>query len=233
MGPSELKRDLDKLADPRQAERRRRFFKAGPGEYAEGDVFLGLTVPQQRAVAANYRHLTPNHLSRLLSDPVHECRAAALFILIHQYQRADAARQKEIFEFYLDHRSGVNHWDLVDVSAPKIVGHHLLDKKRDRLRILACADDLWTRRISIVSTLAFIKHGQVDDTLGLAEILMADEHDLIHKAVGWMLRESAKRDPERVERFLERYHREMPRTMLRYAIEGFSEKKRSHYLKKK
>jgi len=226
-----LKRELRSAADPEQAKNLHRFFKTGRGEYGEGDVFLGIKVPVQRKIAAQYRDLPVKELIGLLQSNIHEHRLVSLVILIHKYDKADEAGKKEIFNLYLKNTGKINNWDLIDLSAPKIVGHWLLDKKRDILYTLARSSDLWEKRISIMATFAFIKNKQVEDTLNIAKILLHDEHDLIHKAVGWMLREVGNRvSRAEEEKFLKKHYTTMPRTMLRYAIEKFDEKKRRFYM---
>ena len=222
--------DLQQLADPQQAEILQRFFKTGKGQYGERDIFLGIKVPEQRKVAKKHPDLSLKEIQRLLSSRIHEHRLTALFILIAQYQKAGPRKKKIIFDFYLKNTKNINNWDLVDLSAPSIVGDYLLDKDRKVLYRLAESSLLWERRISVLATFSFIKNDQFDDCLKIAEILLKDEHDLIHKAVGWMLRETGKRDQAVEEEFLKEYGRVMPRTMLRYAIEKFEEKKRKAYL---
>lgn len=229
----QLKKELEKIADSRQAKIMRRFFKTGKGEYGEGDIFLGIKVPQQRKIAANFKELSLEDIEKLLNSKVHEQRLTALFILIEQYKKAKKSDQKRIFNFYLKNTKNINNWDLVDLSAPKIVGDYLLEKPKTILYKLAGSKNLWERRTAVLATLTFIRNNQFDDTLKIAKILIADQHDLIHKAVGWMLREVGKRDQLTEERFLKKYYSRMPRVMLRYAIERFAEKKRKFYLEKK
>ncbi len=226
-----LEKELQKFKNSQKANLLAGFFKTGKGEYGEGDVFLGLTVPQQRQIAKKHLNLTLEELQKLLSSKFHEYRLTALFILMARYKTADKIERKEIFKFYLKNTQNINNWDLVDLSAPNIVGDYLLDTDRVILYELARSKSLWEKRISILSTYAFIKNGQFDDTLKISEILLKDTHDLIHKAVGWMLREVGKRNQEAEEKFLQKHFRQMPRTMLRYAIERFSEEKGKFYLK--
>jgi 3-methyladenine DNA glycosylase AlkD len=195
-------------------------------------VFLGITVPRQRALAGAYVSMTLPDIARLLASRVHEHRLMALLILVEKYRKAPADGKKRIFDFYLSNTAGVNNWDLVDLSAPNIVGDYLLWRPRGRgvLYRLARSGNLWERRIAIVATHAFIRAGQFEDTLKIAEMLLGDGHDLIHKAVGWMLREVGKRDPAAEESFLDSHAADMPRTALRYAIERFPDKKRKAYL---
>lgn len=208
-----------------------RFFKTGKGEYGEGDEFIGVTVPETRAIAKQFRDLAEVELIRLLASPIHEDRSAALFIMIFQFEKSDEVNRKRIFRTYVKYRKFVNNWDLVDLSAPKIIGAYLLEKDRKLLYTWARSKKLWEKRIAIVASYTFIKVDQFKDTLALAQILMQDPHDLIHKAVGWMLRELGKRNRQVLEKFLQKHHHKMPRTMLRYSIEHFSKTKRSFYLK--
>jgi 3-methyladenine DNA glycosylase AlkD len=228
----ELKLAMERLADPAKAVVLAGFFRTGPGQYGQGDVFLGITVPKQRALATGYGSMTLPDLARLLAGGVHEHRLTALLILVDKYERASADEKKRIYEFYLSHTAGVNNWDLVDLSAPSIVGEYLLSRPpaRSVLYRLARSSNLWERRIAILATYAFIRAGQFEDTLKIAEMLLGDGHDLIHKAVGWMLREVGKRDQAAEEAFLRAHAAVMPRTALRYAIERFPDKKRKAYL---
>ena len=229
---SALKQELRKIANPKQAKILQRFFKTGKGEYGEGDIFLGIKVPVQRKVSKMYKDLILNDLEKLLNSKIHEERLVSLFILIEQYENADDTLKKELYEFYLKNAQNVNNWDLVDLSAPKIVGDYLLNQPRKVLYQLAKSKNLWEKRIAIVGTFAFIRNNEFEDTLAIAEILLNDKHDLIHKATGWMLREVGKRDQKIEEKFLKKYYKKMPRTMLRYAIERFCEEKRKFYMQK-
>jgi 3-methyladenine DNA glycosylase AlkD len=226
----QLRRELQNLANHQQARILQRFFKTGPGEYGEGDVFLGIKVPVQRSVAKKYPDLPFSEIQQLLRSKIHEHRMAALFVLVKQYENGDKLARKNIFDLYLKNTKNINNWDLVDLSAPNIVGNYLLDKPRQVLYKLAKSKLLWDRRISILATLAFIRNNEFSDTYKLAEILLNDKHDLMHKAVGWMLREAGKRDQNLEVKFLDRHARKMPRTMLRYAIEKFGPARRSYYL---
>lgn len=226
----QIEKELKELGNPEKAKVLSRFFKSGKGEYGEGDVFLGVMVPETRRVAKKHRDMKLIEIQKLLNSKIHEHRLAALLILVDKYSKGDETEQKKIFEFYLQNARKVNNWDLVDLSAPKIVGAHLLKGKRALLRKLARSKNLWERRIAIVSTYAFIREGEFSDTLKISGLLLNDEHDLIHKAVGWMLREVGKRNQEAEEKFLMKHYRKMPRTMLRYAIEKFSKKKREFYM---
>ncbi|MDP3899537.1 MAG: DNA alkylation repair protein [bacterium] len=235
-----IKKELQKYASPQRAEISRRFFKTGPGEYGEGDVFIGVTVPAVRKIAKQFspartKIFFPEDgqtLGRLLKSKIHEERLCALLILVNQFQNGNETEKKEIYSFYLKHAKHVNNWDLVDLSADKIIGAYLSDKDKKILHRLARSKNLWERRIAIVATYHFIKNNQFNDTLKISEILLEDKHDLIHKAVGWMLREVGKKYRGVEEKFLLKYYQTMPRTMLRYAIEKFPEKLRQQYLKK-
>ena len=231
-----VKKDLQGLADQKKAQTLMRFFKTGPGEYGEGDKFIGVTVPLQRQVAKKYyKDILFAEIKELLKSPIHEYRLTALLMLTYRYERTDDKARKEIFELYLGHTKYINNWDLVDLSAPNIVGAYLCSHpgKKKILTLLAKSENLWEKRISVLATYAFIKKGDFDDILKIATTLLADEHDLIHKAVGWMLREMGKRDQLTEEKFLQKYYTVMPRTMLRYAIEKFDEELRQKYLKNK
>lgn len=227
-----IKEDLRRLKNPEKATILAGFFKTGKGEYGEGDIFLGVNVPEQRKVAKRYLNATLKDIQRLLSSKVHEERLTALIILIAKHQKADTALKKRIFDFYLKNIRYINNWDLVDISARHIIGDYLIDKQRAILYRLAVSKQLWERRIAVMATFRFIKEDQFEDTLKISKMLLNDEHDLIHKAVGWMLREVGKRDKKIEEGFLKKHYKEMPRTMLRYAIERFSEAERRFYLSK-
>ena len=229
---NEIKSDLSQLRNPEKARILSRFFKTAKGQYGEGDIFLGIPVPEQRKVAKKYSNLPLNDLQELLSSEVHEHRLTALLILVNKYNKADSASKTIIFNFYMKNTTNINNWDLVDLSAPKIVGDYLLNKDRSVLFKLARSDNLWERRIAVLSTFTFIKNNDFKDTLKISKVLLLDDHDLIHKAVGWMLREIGKRDQEIEERFLKKHYTQMPRTMLRYAIEKLNERKRKFYLGK-
>ncbi len=208
-----------------------RFFKTGPGEYGEGDVFLGIQVPTLRKLSVQYQNISLSDTGRLLKSSIHEQRLLALLILVRKYSTGNESEKKKIYELYLKSTQFINSWDLVDVTAAHIVGAFLIDKSRKPLYRLAKSDVLWERRISIISTFHFIKHNEFSETLKIAGMLMSDEEDLIHKAVGWMLREIGKRHLPAEENFLRKYYRKMPRTMLRYSIEKFPESKRQSFLK--
>ncbi len=226
-----IRHELRLHADPSRALKLQRFFKTGPGEYGEGDRFLGIRVPDTRRVARKYRDIPLKEVVTLLHSAFHEERLAALILLVHQYQKGSLAEQTSIYNTYLENREFINNWDLVDTSAEHIVGAYLKDRSRDPLYGLAQSASLWERRIAILATFCFIKSGEFDETLKIAESLLHDKEMLIHKAVGWMLREVGKRN-ERVEvLFLDRHHRHMPRTMLRYAVEKFPDEIRRRYVR--
>lgn len=231
MSLTEIRKEIKKQANPKQAVILQRFFKTGKGEYGEGDIFYGIKVPVQRIIAKKFNDLSLEDLKVLVNSKVHEERLIAAFILIDQYKKGDEKKRKIVFDFYLKNRKGINNWDLVDLSAPKIVGMHLIDKEKDLLYKFAVSKDLWEKRIAIISTQTFIREHFFEDTLNISEIILQDKHDLIHKAVGWMLREVGNRDMETEEEFLKKHYKKMPRTMLRYAIEKFPEQKRLKYLK--
>lgn len=228
----EIRSGLNSFANVEDARQLQRFFKTGPGEYGEGDRFLGVRVPNTRKIAKKFSHLTLGEIQLLIKSIYHEERLTALLILVIQFERAkDEAVRKKIFNFYVKNFRYVNNWDLVDLTAHKIAGKFLLNRDKRVLKIWAKSPDLWTRRISVISTFAFINENKFTHSIRIAEILLKDDHDLIHKAVGWMLREIGKRDQQLEEVFLKKHCRKMPRTMLRYAIEKFPEKLRQSYLK--
>lgn len=234
MSSSKVKKELQAFADPKQAKLLARFFKTGKGEYGEGDVFIGIKVPNQRKVAKNNKDLSLTEIEKLLSSDIHEHRLTALLILTYQFPKLNEDEQKKVVEFYLSHTKYINNWDLVDLSAPNIPGEYLFNNKDKRkiLYRLAKSKNLWEKRIAMLSTFTFIREEEFEDALAIAELLVNDSHDLIHKAVGWMLRELGKKDQKIEEEFLRRHHKTMPRTMLRYAIERFDEKKRKFYMQK-
>ncbi len=258
----DLRRMLEKNANPEKAEIYQRFFKTGKGEYGEGDIFLGLTVPQTRQIAKQFSHLTFDEIKKHLSSRYHEERLTALLILVNNYQKTKSEKNfekirkqsnfskfskrslkeknkeggysnfsEEIMKFYLKNTKYINNWDLVDLTADKILGNYLFDKDKLTLYKLAKSDNLWERRISIISTFYFIKNNQFEDALKMSKILLSDKHDLIHKAVGWMLREIGKRNRKVLENFLKQNYKNIPRTTLRYAIEKFPENLRQKYLR--
>jgi len=233
MSVKEIQKKLRELGNKEKAKKHQSFFKTGPGEYGEGDIFIGVTVPVLRKLAKEYKTISPHEIKKLLGSKIHEERLLSLFLLIYRYSKGDESEKKRIYELYLKKTKFINNWDLVDSSAGHIVGAFLFDKNKKPLYTLVKSENLWERRISIISTFYFIKHNQFSDTLKISKILLSDKEDLIHKAVGWMLREVGKRDMSVEENFLKKHYKNMPRTMLRYAIEKFSESKRQLYLKGK
>jgi len=229
---SDLKKELRNFADFKKSNILLKFFKTGIGEYGEGDIFLGIIVPNTRKVAKKYIDLEFADIKELLYSKIHEERLCALLILVEKFSIADEKEMKNVFNFYIKNTKQINNWDLVDLSAPKIIGAYLLNKPKNILYKMAVSKNLWKKRISIISTFTFIKAGKYSDSFKIAEILMDDKHDLIHKAVGWMLREIGKRSLKDEISFLNKYYKKMSRTMLRYAIEKFPEEKRQFYLKK-
>ena len=229
---------LKELADPIKAKHALRFFKTGKGQYGEGDQFIGAAMPELRKLAKEFIGLEPRQIEKLLHSKTHEQRMLALLILMFQFNLAkkqtDQKQQKIIYDYYLSQVDYINNWDLVDVTCRDIVGGFLLDKsklQKERLIKLSKSDNLWERRIAIVCTWQFIRQFQFDYTLRISKILLQDEHDLIHKAVGWMLREVGKKDLQTLIIFLQQHYKKMPRTMLRYAIEKLDENTRQDFLK--
>lgn len=221
---------METLADPEKAAILSRFFKTGKGQYGEGDIFLGVMVPGQRRIAKKYAALSLKDIRKLLASKVHEHRLVALIILVNQYKKGDEHDRDKIVDFYLRYSKYINNWDLVDLSAPNIPGEYLLNKDRAVLYRLARSKNLWERRIAIMSTFAFIRKNDFEDALRISALLLHDDHDLIHKAVGWMLREVGKRDFKAEEDFLKEHYRVMPRTMLRYAVERFDQTKKRLFM---
>lgn len=230
---NQIMQDLDEKSDQEKIRIFQRFFKTGKGEYGEGDQFIGISVPQNRKVAKKHSKATLDQIKELLNSPIHEHRLCALLILVDQYNRAEQGQKNEIFQFYLANLERVNNWDLVDSSADKIIGAHIFQKDKKLLYQLVNSENIWKRRISIISTFYFIKKGKFEDTIKIAEILLKDKEDLIHKAVGWMLREMGKRKgEEKLMQFLNKHSKKMPRTMLRYAIEKLDENQKREFMKK-
>jgi 3-methyladenine DNA glycosylase AlkD len=225
-----LERELRASGEAARARQVALYFKTGRGQYGEGDVFLGIPVPVMRRIALKYHALTLTDLQKMLNSKIHEYRAAALEILVAQYARGDVKQQKAIVEFYLRNTNRINNWDLVDASSRPILGEHLKGRSRKILRKLAKSKSLWERRIAIVSTMTLIWTGELDDAIEIAEMLLDDKHDLIHKAVGWVLREAGIKDRTRLVQFLETHYARMPRTALRYAIEHFPAEQRKKLL---
>jgi len=222
---------LKALGSPARAALAQRYFKTGPGEYGEGDRFLGLRAKDMHALAREFEALPLGEVTKLLMSPWHEARSLALLVLVRQYARAGDDEREAIFRLYLRHTARINNWDLVDCSAAQIVGAHLEDGDRRQLLRLAASRLVWERRIAMIATLHYIRQDEFDDTFAVAALLVDDDHDLIHKAAGWMLREVGKRDRKAEEVFLRRHAARMPRTMLRYAIERFPEPLRQRYLR--
>lgn len=227
---SQLEKDLNRLADKERAQHSQRYFKTGPGEYGEGDVFIGIKVPELRRLARQYRNLKRSDLTQLLKSKVHEKRLLALLILVHQFETGNDKQRENIYNYYLKNTRYINNWDLVDSSAHRIVGVWLLKRDKSILKALTKSASIWERRIAIIACFHFIAQEQYGTALQIARQLLKDEHDIIHKAVGWMLREIGKRDLSVEEAFLQQHYHKMPRTMLRYAIERFPEKRRKAYL---
>ncbi len=230
VGLSDALHRLESLENGEQARFNQRFFRTGPGEYGEGDRFLGIRVPRIRNFAREFRSLPLTDVERLLASKWHEARLLALVIMVDQYERGDDQARAKIFRAYLRNTKRINNWDLVDVSAARIVGAQLMTKDRSLLTRLARSKSLWERRIAIIATQHFIRNGEIDDTFRIAALLLTDKHDLIHKATGWMLREAGKHDRAAEEAFLAKHCATMPRTMLRYAIELFPPQLRRRFL---
>lgn len=231
MTANEIRVKLKSLGSPARAEVSKCYFKTGPGQYGEGDIFYGNRAAELHGLARDYQWLAEDEILKLLRSPFHEARAVALLIFVRRFAKADTATRKRIYELYLAHTAFINNWDLVDLSAPHVVGAYLADKSRKPLYRLARSRSLWERRISIISTFYFIRQNDFSDTLAIARRLLADQEDLIHKAAGWMLREVGKRDMDAARTFLAEHYQRMPRTLLRYAIERFPEAERQGYLK--
>lgn len=228
---SDIKRILEEMSNPETADFLQKYFKTGPGEYGEGDRFRGIKVPVIRKIARKAKELSVDELSSLLDSPWHEDRLLALLVWVDQFNNADKQAQENIYDIYMEKSERINNWDLVDLSAPTIMGGYLWGNDRSILYEMAQSPNLWSRRMAIMSTFYFIRNDDYKDALALAELLLNDSEDLIHKAVGWMLREIGKRNLEVEESFLKKHYKNMPRTMLRYAIERFPEERRQAYLK--
>jgi len=227
----DIRSKLRKLGDKQKARILQGFFKTGQGGYGKGDIFIGVRVPEIRKLAGKYQDMSTTDVQKLLKSPLHEERLLALIILVIKYSKGNDVVKKRIYKLYLKNTRHINNWDLVDLTAEKIVGDYLTDKSKEPLYKLAKSNSLWERRISIMATFHFIKQNNFVQTLIVAKMLLKDKEDLIHKAVGWMLREIGKRHLSTEEKFLNEHSQEMPRTMLRYAIERFPESKRQGYLK--
>ncbi|MFA6424390.1 MAG: DNA alkylation repair protein [Candidatus Magasanikbacteria bacterium] len=225
-----LMSDLTLASDPLQAKNLSSFFKTGKGQYGHGDIFWGIKVPIQRKIAKTYLQLSLSDIITLLKSKIHEHRLVALIILIDQFKKGNTFQKNKIFKLYLKNYKNINNWDLVDISAPNIVGGWLKDKPKEILYKLAKSKNLWQKRVAIISTLSFIRGGNFDETFKIVKLLMKDKHDLIHKACGWMLREVGKRNEKKEKEFLDKHCKQMARTMLRYSVEKFNKKEYKHYL---
>ena len=230
MNLREFKKRIKAESNKQQAESLQWFFKTGVGEYGEGDVFAGIKMPVQRKIAKEFKNLNFDDIRELIDSKIHEERMIGVLILLGKYEQGDEKEKEKVFKFYIRNRKGINNWDLVDISAPKIVGEHLLERDKKLLYEFARSKNLWERRIAILSTFNFIGAGKFETTFKISNILLDDNRDLIHKAVGWMLREIGKKNLNAEEKFLKPRYKKMPRTMLRYAIEKFPEVKRKKYL---
>lgn len=224
--------EIKQCVDPVKREYLPRFFKTGKGQYGEGDQFLGVVVPNTRIVAKRHKDEPLEVMAELLQSEWHECRLCALLMLVERFKKSDEKGRKEIYDFYLTQTHRINNWDLVDLSAPQIVGEYLLDKSRDELYRLAESTLLWDQRIAVVATYTLIKNRDFIDILRLSEQLLNHQHDLMQKAIGWMLREMGKRDKDLLVQFLEQYSKKMPRTMLRYSIEKLTDEERRFFMKR-
>jgi 3-methyladenine DNA glycosylase AlkD len=231
MDALDIQRRLQKIGNKKHAAVSQRFFKTGPGEYGEGDIFIGIRVPVLRKLVKEYKDLPVSEIKILLRSPIHEERLLAILLFVRTFEKGNDDIKKTIYDLYLKSTEFINNWDLVDTSAEHIVGQYLMDKSKRPLYRLTKSKNLWERRIAIMATFHFVKRHEFSETLKISNMLLADRHDLIHKATGWMLREIGKRDLETEEIFLKEHYKKMPRTMLRYAIEKFPEKKRQRYLK--
>lgn len=229
---SDIRHDFLKIADLQRANNLRRFFKTGKGEYGEGDKFLGVTVPDIRIIVKKYNSISLKDTLLLLRSKFHEQRLCALLILVEKYKKGNDKQKQEIYHHYLKNTKRINNWDLVDLTAPNIIGNYLLNRNRQILSNLMKSDNLWERRIAVLSCASFIRKNDFTDIFNITEYLIRDKHDLIHKACGWMLREVGKRDQVAEETFLKKHYQTMPRTMLRYAIEKFDPVKKAYYMKK-
>ena len=232
MTAEKIREELEALSTPEKKDFLPYFFKTGKGQYGEGDKFIGVVVPDSRKVAKKHKDVSFQEIETLLNSEYHECRLCALLILVERFKRANEQERKNIYEFYLSHTHRINNWDLVDLSSQYIVGEYLLDKDRSILYKLVDSELLWDQRIAVLATFPFIRNNDFKDLLALSEKLLYHKHDLMHKAVGWLLREAGKKDKTVLVEFLDRYYREMPRTMLRYSIEKLTPEERAHYMKK-
>ncbi|HLC60187.1 MAG TPA: DNA alkylation repair protein [Candidatus Nanoarchaeia archaeon] len=229
---NKLKNELARFGNPEKAKILSGFFKTDKGQYGYGDIFLGVKVPETRSIAKKFNELSLKDLKELLYSKIHEERLCALLLLVDKYKQSNSKNKKIIVDFYIQNAKNVNNWDLVDLSADKILGNYLIDKDKSILYILAKSQNNWEKRISIISTFAFIRNNKFEDTIKISEILLNDKHHLVQKAVGWMLREVGKRDESKLIIFLDKHYKVMPRTMLRYAIERLNEERKERYMKK-
>lgn len=229
----ELSKELDKNSNPEKAKILQGFFKTGKGEYGEGQIFLGIDTPTKRKIAKQYSDLNLIEIKKLLESNIHDKKFIALIILEDRYKKGDEKIKKDVFDFYLKNIEYINNWDLIDISCYKIIGDYIIDKKRDILYDLIKSKNLWKKRIAVISCYAFIKKNDFKDIIKISEKLLEDKHDLIHKAIGWMLREVGNRNKNILIKFLNKNYNKMPRTMLRYSIEKFPEKERKKWLNKK
>jgi 3-methyladenine DNA glycosylase AlkD len=227
----DVQKRLKKLGNPEHAAISQKFFKTGQGQYGQGDIFIGIRVPVLRKLVKEFKDLPAREVEILLRSPIHEERLLAILLFVHIFSKGDESTKKGIYNLYLKSTEFINNWDLVDASAEHIVGAYLMDKNKRPLYRLAKSKNLWERRIAIMATFYFVRRHEFSETLKISNMLIADRHDLIHKATGWMLREIGKRDLKTEETFLKKHYKKMPRTMLRYAIEKFPENKRQRYLK--
>lgn len=232
MSAEKLKEELIATGNERKAQELMRFFKTSKGNYGEGDIFIGVTVPVNRAITKKFLHLSPTELVELLHCEIHEVRLSALICMVEQYKskKTTDSRRQEIVDIYIKNTRYINNWDLVDLSVYNIIGEHLLHRDRELLYHWAESTLLWEQRMAIVATMCFVRHGEYDDTIAIARKLCYHPHDLIQKAVGWLLREVGKRDEKRLTDFLDTHHTTLPRTLLRYAIERLSPMQRKHYM---
>ncbi len=231
MKAQDIQRRLKRFGNPEHAAISQRFFKTGPGEYGEGDIFIGIRVPVLRRLVKEFKDLPASEVASLLRTPIHDERLLAILLFVRIFKNGDDDVKKDIYDLYLKSTEFINNWDLVDASAEHIVGAFLMEKNKRPLYRLAQSKELWERRISIMATFHFVKHHEFSETIKICSMLLSDRHDLIHKATGWMLREIGKRDLKIEEKYLKAHYKKMPRTMLRYAIEKFPEEKRQRYLK--
>jgi len=228
----EIQKELETYVDPVKREYLPGFFKTGKGQYGEGDKFLGVVVPNTRIVAKRHKDIPFEVMAELLQSEWHECRLCALLMMVERFKKSDEKEREAIYRFYLSQTERINNWDLVDLSAPYIVGEYLRDKSRDDLYRLAESNLLWEQRIAVVATVTLSRNNDFTDILRLAELLLQHKHDLMQKAIGWMLREMGKKDRDLLLQFLDKYRMVMPRTMLRYSIEKLTEAERKYYMKR-